>query len=225
MLRNVSLFLNATVVVLSLGLFAYTFFATDHLTEHTRDFVTEKTLLYSKPLVDLLRAGLDSPLSQQLISDKNRSLMEAEIELYQSNPAEYVTRLTSASGPSFGTGKIASFKEKIRSYYQSSLDALVRDLRVFSGSNMVAGCLAMWLLLTGRSKRHNKVIAFSFVIFAAVAFSTVSYIDGVSFLRILFKWHLGWWYPVGIGVTILGLVFEYGLHKEGGTQGADRIPE
>ena len=51
------------------------------------------------------------------------------------------------------------------------------------------------------------------MVFAAVAYSTYGYIDGVSFLRILFKSHLGWWYPAGIALTILGLVLEHGLHK------------
>lgn len=216
MLRKVSIALNAIVVTLSLGLFAYTFFAKAHLIEHTREFVTEKTLSYSKPLVETTRAGLKSPLAQKLVSEEHRSLAESELATYDSDPVGYVTSLTSAEPSSFGTGKIAEFKEKVRGYYQSTLTELVRDLRIFSGSNIGAGLFAIFLLLSPRFKGNKKLITFSFVIFAAVAYSTFSYIDGVSFLTILLKWHLGWWYPVGILLTILGLVFEFGLHKETG---------
>lgn len=113
MLRKISLLLNALVIVLSLALFGYTFFAKAYLVEHTRAFVTEKTLAHS--------------------------------------------------------GKLGS---------------------------------------------DGKVVAFSFVVFAAVAYSTLSYLEGVSFLRILLKSHLGWWYPAGMALTIVGLVLEHGLHKQ-----------
>lgn len=90
MLRKTSLILNVLVVVLSLSLFGYTFFAKSHLVEHTRAFVTEKTLAHSKPTVGLLRAGLESPLSQKLISEERRAVIEDELKLYDTNPIEYV---------------------------------------------------------------------------------------------------------------------------------------
>lgn len=147
MLRKISLLLNSAVVVLSLLLFGYTFFAKEHLVEHTRAFVTERTLAHSKPLVELMRAGLDAPLAQKLVSEKIRSQIEGELGLYDSDPIEYVDKLTSESAPSFGTGKLAKFKASVHAYYQSTLAALVRDLRIFSGSNFVAGVFAIWLLL------------------------------------------------------------------------------
>ena len=215
MLRKISLLLNSLVVVLSLSLFCYTFIAKAHLVEHTRAFVTEKTLAHSRPLVELMRAGMDAPIAQKLVPEKIRAQTEAEIALYESDPIKYVSLLTSEKAPSFGSGKLAKFKEGVHGHYQSILGALVRDLRIFSGSNLVAGIFALWLLLSGKPGRDGKVIAFSFVIFAAVAYSTLSYIDGVSFfLRILFTTHLGWWYPAGIALTILWLALEHGLHKE-----------
>ena len=214
MRRKVSLVLNSIVVVLSLALFGYTFFSKAHLTEHTRVFVTDKTISYSKPLIELTKAGLESPLSKKLISDDQRSGIEEEVTLYEADSVGYVTALTSSSRSSFGEGKAAKIKEKVRDYYQSTLSELTWDLRIFSGSNIVAGLFGLWLLITTRFKGQDKVVAFSFVVFGAVAYSTYSYIGGVSFLSILFKWHLGWWYPAGIALTILGLVFEHGLHTK-----------
>ncbi len=91
---------------------------------------------------------------------------------------------------------------------------LLLDLRIFSGSNVGAGLFAIFLLFSPRFKGSRKLVTFSFVIFTAVAYSTVSYIDGVSFLTILLKWHLGWGYPEVIILTILWLVYEFGLHNE-----------
>ncbi|MES2981814.1 MAG: hypothetical protein V4727_05820 [Verrucomicrobiota bacterium] len=214
MLRKTSLLLNALVVVLSLSLMGYTFFAKSHLVEHTWGFVTEKTLAHSKPMVGILRAGLNSPLSQKLITEERRAVIEGELKLYDTNPIEYVTQLTSAKKSSFGTGKIAEFKESVQEYYQSTLDELVRDLRIFAGSNCVAGVFAMCLLLSKGFSQNHKVVAFSFLVFVAVAYSTYSYVEGVSFMRILFKSHLGWWYPASIFIMILGLVLDHGLHKK-----------
>lgn len=214
MLRKTSLTLNAIIVAVSLLLFGYTFVAKSHLVAHTRSFVAEKTLSYSKMLVDLMRAGLDAPLSNKLLSESLRTVIAEELATFDSNPSEYILSLTSERDPNFGTGKVADFKQKVHSHYQAILEALVRDLRIFSGSNAVAGLFAMCLLLTRQSRDNGKVIAFSFVVFAAVAFSSYSYLEGVSFLRILLNSHLGWWYPVGIMMMIVALVLEYGLHKE-----------
>lgn len=214
MLRKISLTLNAIIVALSLLLFGYTFVAKSHLVEHTRSFVSEKTLSYSQTLVDLMRAGLNAPISRKLLSELLRSDIEEELASFDSNPSEYILSLTSERDPNFGTGKVADFKQKVHSHYQSILEALVRDLRIFSGSNVVAGLFAMCLLLSRKSRDSGKVIAFSFVVFAAVAFSSYSYLEGVSFLRILLNSHLGWLYPVGIMMMIVSLVLEYGLHQE-----------
>lgn len=220
--------MNAIVVVLSLLLFGYTFVAKAHLVEHTREFVTEQTLSYSRPLVEFMRAGLNAPLSHKLVSQALRAEIERELELYDANPAEYVTSLTSERKPDFGAEKVAQFKERVHNHYQSTLEALVRDLSIFSGSNLVAGVFAIWLLLITKFSDSGKVVTFSFVIFAAVAFSTYSYLEGVSFLRIVLQSHLGWWYPAGVTIMIVWLVLEHGLHKKknaeqgGGGQPATR---
>lgn len=214
MLRKISLVLNALVVVLSLSLMGYTFFAKSHLVEHTRAFVTEKTLKHSKPLVELMRSGMDSPLYQKLLSEERRRVIEDELKLYDADPVEYVTKLTSAKKSSFGTGKVAEFKQSVQEYYQSTLDELVRDLRIFAGSNLVAAVFAIFLLLNQKFSQNRKLIAFSLFVFVAVAFSSYSYLDGVSFIRVMLKSHAGFMYPVTILIMILGLVYEFELHKK-----------
>lgn len=214
MLRKISLVLNALVVVLSLALMGYTFFAKSHLVEHTRAFVTEKTLEHSKKMIGLMRSGMDSPLYQKLLSEERRAVIEDELKLYDADPVEYVAKLTSAKKSSFGTGKVAEFKESVQKYYQSTLDELVRDLRIFAGSNLVAAVFAIFLLLNQKLSQNRKLVAFSLFVFVAVAFSSYSYLEGVSFIRVMLKNHLGLWYPVTILIMILSLVFEFELHKK-----------
>lgn len=143
MLRKNSLALNAMIVTLSLLLFSYTFVAKNHLEAHTRAFVTVKTLSYSKPLVELMRSGLDAALLQKLLSKTLRFDIQSEIAVYGSNQAEYIILLTSGQESYFGATKVASFKQRLHHHYQSTLEALVRDLRLFSASNLLAGGFAM----------------------------------------------------------------------------------
>ena len=48
------------------------------------------------------------------------------------------------------------------------------------------------------------------------------YIQGLSFLKILFKWHLGWWYPAGIAMTIGTIYSDYSRHIKILEQMADK---
>ena len=50
---------------------------------------------------------------------------------------------------------------------------------------------------------------FSFLMFAAVLCCSYLYIDDLTFFRILFRTHMGWWYPVFLCVVFIGLYLEY----------------
>ena len=211
MLRKISLTLNSIVVLISLALLGYTFFAVEHIREHTRTFVTEKTIAHSESAVSLTKVALEAPFSEKWISKEQRSKIEGEIALYEEDPIKYVTSLTSAEESSFGEGKVAEMKRKIQSYYQSILDELIRDLRIFSGSNLLAGAFGIWLLVSRKVGVPRKALAFTFVIFLVVAISTYNYLDGITFLSVLFKWHMGWWYPILIIVNCLYMARNFGV--------------
>ena len=210
MLRKISLVLNSLVVVVSVALFCYTFLAKSHLESQAQRFLVEKTLHYSKPVIDLTKSGLNDPIASKLLSPNRKAEIKAEILAYENNPVEYIRGLTGAGGKRFEGGKVAEFKNKVVDYYYSVFDELVQDLRIFSVSNIVAGLFCLFLILHPKSKKNSKVMVFSIVVFVAVAFSSYGYIEGLSFFRILFKWNLGWWYPVGIVFTVIGLYIDYG---------------
>jgi len=212
MLRKFTIALNILVVLVSSCLFGYTFFAKQHVTEHARSFVTEKTLDYSRPAIEAVEQVLDSPIANKLISGEKKQAIETEVARYRSSPSEYIVSLTGVGErrpAQFESGRIGQLKQKIRDYYETTLRELIVDLRIFSASNIAAGLFGIILLCSSRIGSLREVQVFSLVVFASVVISSYAYVDGLSFFRILFKWHMGWSYPVGIGITAFYLYYQY----------------
>lgn len=67
-MRKIVLGLHSIVIVCSVAMFAYTFFAKDHLIGHARHVVTEKTLSHAEPIIDAMRNSLDDALAQKILS-------------------------------------------------------------------------------------------------------------------------------------------------------------
>ncbi|MBN1910134.1 MAG: hypothetical protein JW818_10375 [Pirellulales bacterium] len=220
-MRVVTLVLNAIVVIFFLCFLAYTFFARQHLDGLARDFVTEKTLDYSKPIVEIADEALDSPLVQKLLSDNQAKAIRREIRDYQNDPAVYVSDLTrqqvrklplKKANPLLA--KVASIKEKIRIFYDNTLNALINDLRIFSASNLVAGMIAFGLACFSSSAIRQSLVWFSFLMFVGVLGCSYLYIDDLTFFRILFRAHMGWWYSLLLCVVIVALYLDYGHHAK-----------
>lgn len=212
MLRKITIVLNILVVLVSSFLFGNTFFAKQRVTEHARTFVTEKTLDYSRPAIEAIEQVLDSPIASKLISAEKKQAIESEVALYRSSPAEYVASLTSDGGrrsSQFEADRVGQLKQQIRNYYEATLRDLFVDLRIFTGSNIAAGLFGLILLCSSRIGSLREVQVFSLVVFVSVVISSFAYIDGLSFFRILFKWHMGWSYPVGIGSTTFYIYYQY----------------
>jgi len=151
-MRKTALVLNSIVVVFFVCFLAYTFIARRHLDALAREFVTEKTLVYSKPVVQIADEALDSPLTRKLLTDDQAAAIRNEIADYNNDPATYVSDLTrqrvrelppAKANPLLA--KVASIKEKIRTFYDNTPNALIGDLRIFSVSNLIAGMIAFGL--------------------------------------------------------------------------------
>ena len=212
MIRKISIVLNILVVLVSSFLFGYTFFAKQHVTDHARTCVTEKTLEYSKSAIEVIEQALESPIASKLISSEKKQAIEAEVERYRLSPSDYVVSLTgdgARQADRIESGRIGQLKEKIRDYYETTLRELIVDLRIFTGSNIAAGLVGILLLCSSRIGSLREVQIFSLAVFASVVMSSYAYVDGMSFFRILLKWHMGWSYPIGIGTTALYLYYQY----------------
>lgn len=208
-MRNLTLALNALSAALFLAFFTYTFAARSHLESVARDFVTEKTLQHSRPIIDTVEKALDVPLVAKLVSNDDIKLVRTEIDAYRKDPATYVSDLTGKQirKPQGKLGaiaqKAADAKDRIRQFYNKTLTALIVDLRIFSGTNIVAACVALFLVFKSPASVRKPLVVFSLLLFVAVVFCSYLYIDDLSFFRILTSSHMGWWYPVFvIGVAV-----------------------
>ncbi|MFO0942840.1 MAG: hypothetical protein U0930_19050 [Pirellulales bacterium] len=218
-MRKTTLALNSIVVVFFISFLAYTFVARQHVDSLARDFVTEKTLDYSKPIVEVANEALDSPLVEKLLSDDQKTAIRHEISDYQNDPGAYIADLTRQQlrdAPVANENplieKVASVKNKIRTFYDNTLNALIADLRIFSISNLIGGLIAFGLAYRSSSDIRKPIVWFSFLMFVAVLYCSYLYVDDLTFFRILFRTHMGWWYAALLCVMIVALYLDYGRH-------------
>jgi hypothetical protein len=202
-MRSILLTLNALVVLFFTGFLIYTIFAQAHVESLARGYVTERTAHYARPLVDLTEEVLKSRTVQILTTPAQRETVEREIAAYRKGPTDYVQDLTRqrkvlipVEHPHPIFQKVAEVKEKIRDYYDSVMAALVWDLRIFAGSNLVAGLLALGIVFWEQQRPSRWVLGFSMALFLAVLYCSWMYVDEMTFFKILAKAHFGWWYPV-----------------------------
>ncbi|MFM7927869.1 MAG: hypothetical protein ACKO9Q_09180, partial [Pirellula sp.] len=106
--------------------------------------------------------------------------------------------------------KVASIKTKIRTFYDNTLNSLIRDLRIFSISNLIACLIAFGLAYRSPDEIRKPIVWFSFLMFVAVLYCSYLYIDGLGFFRILFRTHMGWWYAAFLTIMIVALYLDYG---------------
>ena len=218
-MRKTTLALNSIVIIFFICLLGYTFFARLHLESLARNFVTEKTLDYSKPIVEIADESLDSPLVKKVLSDEQANAIRKEITDYQNEPGAYIADLTHQQvrdAPLENANplleKVAAIKDKIRKFYDNTLHALISDLRIFSLSNLIAGLIAFGLAYRSPSNIRKPIVWFSFLMFVAVLFCSYLYIDDLTFFRILFRTHMGWWYAAFLCVMTVALYLDYGRH-------------
>ena len=211
-MRNTTLVLNSIVVVFFACFLAYTIVARQHLEVLAREFVTEKTLAYSRPTVEIADEAVDSLLVKSLLTDAQTDAIRKEIAEYRVNPVAYVADLTRQNVPFVPMDnanrlveKVALFKNKIRTFYASTLNALIFDLRIFSLCNLLASLVALVLAWRSSAQIRKPIVWFSFLTFVAVLYCSYMYVDGLSFFRILFRAHLGWWYAVFLCVVTAAL--------------------
>lgn len=213
-MRNITIALNLIVAAFFACFLSYTFLARQHLEAIARGFVTEKTLQYSEPIVALTDESLRSPVVKKLLSDNQSAAIRHEIVEYRNNPSGYIADLTRqkilASNPNPLLQKAASIKERLRSFYDNTLAALIGDLRIFSTSNLCASLIAFGLAYWSRKTIQKSLVWFSFLMFVTVLYCSYLYVDDLTFFRILFRTHMGWWYPLFMCVILAGLYLEYG---------------
>jgi len=216
-MRRFLLISNATVALGFAAFFAYTFFGRSHIDGMARTFVTAKTLKFAAPIMDLVAETIQSELAQRLLSKVQRNAIHAEIAEFRSQPGLYIQRLTSARPPEKPVGVAARISgqfhdERIRAHYNKVLGRLFTDLRIFSGSNVVAACIAfLWAWRSGRETTF-RIQMCSLLLLLSTAFAAFLYIDSLSFFTILFDCYLGWAYPAMLAFVFAWMFFDSAPH-------------
>ena len=228
-MRKTTLTLNGIVLVFFICFPAYTFVARRHLDSLARDFVTEKTLDYSRPIVKLAAESLDSPLVKKLLSDEQETAIRHEIAGYENDPGGYIADLTGQQRSDVQVAnanplvdKVVSIKDEIRKFYDNTLKALIVDLRIFSISNLIAAMIAFGLAYRSPTDIRKPIVWFSFLMFVAVLYCSYLYVDDLTFFRILFRAHMGWGYAAFLSVMIVALYLDYGHHANAKEQSDPR---
>ena len=104
---------------------------------------------------------------------------------------------------------MAAIKEKIRNFYDDTLNALVEDLRIFSICNLVAALVALGLAWCSHERIRQSIVWFSFLMFVTVIYCSALYVDDLTFFRILFRSHMGWWYAALLCLVLLCIYVDY----------------
>jgi hypothetical protein len=211
---------NAAVALLFTAFFAYTFLGRQHIDGIAREFVTAKTQKFITPAVDAAEEALHSELSRRLLTSGQLDAIKAEFAEFRLQPARYIQRLTSAqASPKPETflaklsEKIYGWKERIRVHYNKVLHRLFTDLRIFSGSNVIAACIAFGCAWRSPRRPSLQLTLISALLLVAIGLSIYFYIDEFSFFTILFDWYLGWWYPFLIGMLFISTYLDYVSHR------------
>lgn len=217
-MRKTTLVVNSISVGFFVCFLSYTFIARHHLDSIARAFVTEKTTEYSQYVVATATEVVASRFVKELLSNEVQAAIRNELATYHADPKAYVSDLTKSSKDSRIIPqkiknpiieKVALVKNEIRSFYDETLDELIADLRIFAFSNLLAGIASLALVYRKTSEPDRSFVLFSFGILASVLYCSYLYINGLTFFRILFRTHMGWWYPVMLCITIAVLFMDF----------------
>jgi hypothetical protein len=215
---------SACVALFFVTSLALTFLAKGYITGLAQDFVTVRTQRFAEPSVEVAEQALRAPGIKRVLDDEAIQTARQEIADYRRDPRAYIARLVAGERlpvPAVAPGqdgplreRVLRWKVRIREHFEGTLDGLVWDLRIFSGSNLVAALIAAWCALRARERQLNWLLGVAGLLLASVAYGAYMYVDGFTYFRILFSTYLGWWYPVLLGITFLGLYLEYGRRDQ-----------
>ncbi|MCI0705097.1 MAG: hypothetical protein L0241_28890 [Planctomycetia bacterium] len=213
-MRKALVALNLLVAAASAGLFAYTFFAREHLTGLAEDYVIDKTVHHVSPGVEHIESALKSPAAL-FVPGHIRDAVQAEVDSFRLDPHAYVRKMV-AKGTAIEkpqhlfADQVVKWKESIQKYFDGVMAGLIRDLRIFAGTNVVAALLAAWVASYARGPWRWHVFGVSILLLVALGLQAYLFIDGLTFFRILVDARVGWTYPVAVTFTFAYLYVSYG---------------
>ena len=219
MLRKILIALHLLGAALSIALLVSTYSAKSLIVSTAKDMAVEKSKGYADPIAEKLRETLDRPVIGKLIPDNVRGRLEKELNDYETSAEDWLKRLAAGG---VNRAKEFDFPEiqnplarkavdalngkvsEVRSRLDATYDGLIRDLRLFAITNLVAFLLAAVLCLLARTPRSRHwLLAYSFMMLGTAVVSIAFYVGQNWIWNILRNDYLGWQYPVVVGVVAL----------------------
>jgi hypothetical protein len=204
----------------SIGL---TFFAHGYIKGLAQGYAVERSRPIADRAVETAEQALQEPILKPLLNDDVVATVRQEIADYRRDSHAYITRLVTGErqpAPIAVPVRLAPLREHVlrwkdgvRKYFDRTIDGLVRDLRIFSGSNLAAALLAAYFALRARGRQLKRLLSIAGLLLVSMAYGVYMYIDEFSYFRILFNLYVGWWYPVLLVVLFAALYRDFGLHK------------
>ena len=219
MFRKVLIALHLAGAALSIALLVSTYSAKSIITSKAKEMAVEKSRDFADPVAEKLRETLDRPVIGKLIPGNVRERLEKELNDYEASAEDWLKRLA-AGGVNrakefdfpevqnpLARKAIDALKGKVsnvRSRLDATYDGLIRDLRLFAITNLVAFLLAALLCLLARTPRSRHwLVAYSFILLGSMVFSIAFYVGQNWIWSILRNDYLGWQYPAVVGAVAL----------------------
>ena len=185
-MRTALLVLGALLAAAFAFAFGATFFARDRIIRLAEDYVIDRTREFADPLAELSENAMIAFQERAMGADM-RGMRAARQELadYRRDPRAYIANLVvEGDGPEPAEpGLVATpkdqvlfWKAEVRAHFRETLDRLLLDVRIFTGSNLIAALSIVGLAIAGRRERLPRFLPAAGVMLLSVAFMTYVYV-------------------------------------------------
>lgn len=204
--------LNLLGAVASLLLLLSTWFTKGIIIRHAQDIALEKTRSYLAPVIPAAEKLLKQPLLTKAIPPALTGKIEKEIANYQESPDAWLLGIaagTRARAKEFDFPEVKNPLARksldflthrltgARKHFKKSFDNLMRDLRIFSGTNLTVFLIAAGLCFTARTPQSRRWLAvWSALLLTTTILSIFLYAGQGWAWNILTNRYPGWAYPV-----------------------------
>jgi hypothetical protein len=202
--------LNGLGAIASLALLVFTWNAESIIVEKATQVALEKSRSYLEPVIPRMEQLLDQPMVSRALPPAVRVKLESEISAYRASPHAWLTALASASHDRAAEFQFPEVKNPVarasldflvarlsgaRAHFENSFANLIRDLRIFAFTNLVAFLVAASLCFLAKTPRWRFwLTVWSGLLLASTLLSMFLYQEQSWVWNILMNRYDGWWY-------------------------------
>ncbi len=208
--------INVLGAVVSIGLFVATFFAQGFIVETAKNHALDATRGKLEPVVRFL----EKPALAIALPSALEKRLENELTEYRQDPDGWLLRVADGSKDHAKTRldfsgvrnplarkALDSIDRKVsgaREHFSRSYANLIRDVRIFCGTNAAAFLAAAWLLWVARTKTTRHWLgAWSVVLMIGTTTGVWMYVNQDWWRSVLFNDYYGWSYlAINLGVAV-----------------------